>query len=232
VLPVQIIPDICGLKKTRGLKMNVFILNTGRCGSHTFVKACQHISNFSSAHESRAKLIGEERFNYPDMHIEADNRLSWLLGRLDKQYGNNALYVHLKRNTNDTAESFVKRYHFGIISAYRKGILKGLQDETASALSVSLDYCHTVNSNIGLFLKDKTNKIGFDLENARQDFKRFWDFVGAEGDIDAALLEFSTYYNASKPPPNNNKKTLPLPMRVLRKMGRLIVKLPDFVENA
>lgn len=175
--------------------MNIFVLNTGRCGSMTFIKACQHISNFSSGHESRCGLLGVARFNYPENHIEADNRLSWFLGRLDKHYGSNAVYVHLKRNNKDTAKSFVKRYASGIIKAYRNSILLGLPDKT-SPMSVSLDYCDTVNSNIELFLKDKSKKMEFSLENAKQDFRRFWELVDAEGDIDAALLEFDIFYNA------------------------------------
>lgn len=78
--------------------MNVFVLSTGRCGSTTFVKACEHITNFSAAHESRTGLLGAARLDYAGNHIEADNRLSWLLGRLDRTYGNAAFYVHLRRD--------------------------------------------------------------------------------------------------------------------------------------
>ncbi|MDH3948403.1 MAG: hypothetical protein OEU74_05525 [Gammaproteobacteria bacterium] len=177
--------------------MNVFILNTGRCGSTTFIKACQYITNFTSAHESRCALLGETRFDYPDNHIEADNRLSWVLGRLDKHYGNNAIYIHLRRNNNDTATSYARRlFPGGIIPAYRNGILQFLPDEISN-LSVSLDYCATVNSNIELFLKDKTQKMTFNLENAKHDFLKFWDFIGAEGEIESALAEFNISYNAS-----------------------------------
>ena len=69
--------------------MNIFVLNTGRCGSTTFIKACQHIRNYTALHESRANRIAEQRLAYPRDHIEADNRLSWFLGRLDRQkFGN------------------------------------------------------------------------------------------------------------------------------------------------
>ncbi len=178
--------------------MNIFILNTGRCGSMTFIQACQHISNYSSAHESRCDQLGEARLAYPDNHIEADNRLSWFLGKLDAHYGNNAAYVHLMRDHGNTASSYAKRlFPGGIIPAYRKGILQHLPDNVPD-LSVSLDYCNTVNSNIELFLKDKTRKMQFTLENAEQDFRRFWSFIEAEGDLESALAEFNTAYNASK----------------------------------
>ena len=176
--------------------MNIFVLNTGRCGSTTFVKACQHITNYTSAHESRSGLLGEDRFNYPEDHIEADNRLSWVLGRLDSIYGDRAFYVHLKRDDSDTARSFVRRYSGGIIKAYRTDILMGLPD-ASSPMSVALDYCDTVKSNIDLFLKGKSRKMEIRLEDADRHFVQFWQEIGAEGDFHAAMAEFSICYNAS-----------------------------------
>jgi hypothetical protein len=186
--------------------MNIFISNTGRCGSVTFIKkACEHISNFSSAHESRTKLLGKARFDYPNNHIEADNRLSCFLGRLERHYGDNAVYVHLRRDKYDTAGSFAKRFSHGIIKAYRERILMGAADNS-HPLSICLDYCHTINANIELFLKDKTQKLDFELENAKEDFLKFWQLIGAEGDVDAALAEFDTCYNASSQPTENRTK--------------------------
>lgn len=90
--------------------MRIFILCTGRTGSTTIIKACKHIKNYTAAHESRSSMFGKERFNYNDNHIEADNRLSWLLGHLDKLYGENAYYVHLIRNKADTVRSLNRRW--------------------------------------------------------------------------------------------------------------------------
>lgn len=123
-------------------KMNIFKLNTGRCGSTTIIEACKHIKNYSCGHESRSRKLRQERFNYPKDHIEADNRLSWLLGRLDRQYGDKAFYVHLKRNKNATACSFTKRYSKGIIKAYIEEILMGLEKNSdPMSLSRLLRYC-------------------------------------------------------------------------------------------
>ena len=176
--------------------MNIFILNTGRCGSTTFIKACQHIMNYSASHESRSTLIGAQRLAYADNHIEADNRLSWLLGRLDRKYANNAFYVHLQRDINKTTNSFAKRSDFGIMLAYKEGILLG-GDNAQSSHDIAMDYVDTVEANIALFLKDKTNVMNFQLENARQDFKSFWNTITAVGDLDKALREWDTAHNAS-----------------------------------
>jgi hypothetical protein len=178
--------------------MNVFVLCTGRCGSVTFIEACRHISNFSSAHESRSHLLGADRLNYPANHIEADNRLSWLLGRLDETYGGEAFYVHLTRNVRDTAASFAHRYDNGIIKAYRgTGIIMGLP-ETTDRMTVALDYCKTVNSNIEAFLKDKPKKMQFALEQASRDFPIFCNSIDAVVRMDAALSEFDIRHNASE----------------------------------
>jgi hypothetical protein len=171
-------------------------------------------------------LLGDARFQYPENHIEADNRLSWFLGKLDKHFGKDAMYVHLTRNNQETAKSYAKRYG-GIFGAYKTAILLGLPRST-NALSVSLDYCETVNSNIELFLKDKPNWMSFTLETAKADFQEFWERSGAEGDLEAALTTFDMPSNASK---------LGLPearlvVRTMHKIIRIGKTLPAFVKNA
>lgn len=176
--------------------MNIFILNTGRCGSTTFIKACEHITNYSASHESLCQFIGDQRLAYADNHIEADNRLSWFLGRLDSKYGDSAFYVHLSRDLNQTVESFSRRDGFGIIKAYKEGVLlEGQQNQTPH--DIALDYINTVEANIQHFLKDKTNKMNFSLESARDDFKLFWQKINAQGDLQKALLEWDVNHNAS-----------------------------------
>jgi hypothetical protein len=180
--------------------MNIFILNTGRCGSSTFAKACSHITNYTSAHESRVGIVGEARLNYPENHIEVDNRLSWYLGRLEKTYGDAGFYVHLfRRDTMKTAISCSKRTYPGtIIKSYKEGILLHCPENT-DVLDLCLDYCDTVTSNIELFLKAKSHRMNFILEDAKKDYREFWDRIGAEGDFEAALSEFDIKYNATIP---------------------------------
>ncbi len=175
--------------------MNVFVLNSGRCGSSSFIAACKHITNYSAGHESRLALTGLDRLAYPDHHIEADNRLSWLLGRLDQAYGNSAFYVHLSRAPQAVVESFVRRQGFGIMQAYRDGILLGGSGQMPEELAE--DYLATVEANIRLFLRDKSHWIPFRLEQAGDDFRRFWQEIGAEGDLDAALESWSVPHNTS-----------------------------------
>jgi len=136
-------------------------------------------------------LIGPERLRYPGNHIEADNRLSWLLGRLDEVYGDAAFYVHLKRDVAAVAASYARRYDFGIMQAYRDpGIIMGLPKD-ADPTAVAVDYCNTVDRNIALFLKGKSRQMTFWLETAAQDFPAFCERIDAQGDLAAAQSEFS-----------------------------------------
>ncbi len=177
--------------------MNVFVLNSGRCGSLGWIRACGHITNYSAGHESRAHVVGPARLAYPDRHIEADNRLSWLLGRLDRAYGRDAFYVHLLRDREQAARSFAKRRHFGILHAYEQGILWGA-DPRGDALELARDYLETVESNIRLFLRDKPLVLEARLERLEDDFLEFWSAIGAEGDREAALAELAKRHNASR----------------------------------
>jgi len=182
--------------------MRVFVLSTGRCGSNAFIKACKHIENYTADHEGLAKKIGEERFAYPDDHIEADNRLSWHLGQLNKRYGDEPYYVHLKRDKKTLAKSFLDRFYVpcSIIDSFCEGIRmmpsQKFSDETY--LQVCYDYIDTVNSNIAFFLSDKTNVIEVNLENIVEEFAVFWDKIGAKGDIEGAIAEFHIRHNKTR----------------------------------
>ena len=183
--------------------MRVFVLSTGRCGSTTFTKACEHLTNFTSAHESNgsAKLFAE-RFAYPDDHIEVDNRLSWFLGELGKRFdGSDCLYVHLTREPEAVAASFVKRWDktrtAGIIGAFAQGILMTRRNwDDDEKLAVCRFYVDTVNANITDFLRFRPS-VQVSLEHVQWDFNQFLERITAEGDIGAAKREWSIRHNAS-----------------------------------
>jgi hypothetical protein len=180
--------------------MNIFVLSTGRCGSVTFNEACSHITNYSAAHESQSRILGDAHFLYPEDHIEIDNRLSWFLGRLDKVYGKDAFYVHLWRDELATANSYKKRFGSGIIRGYAKGMMMGKHPRSV-AMELCLDYCKTVNSNIECFLKDKPQQMNFRLEEAKDHFSEFWEKIAAEGDFSSALKEWEVNHNRTPEPP-------------------------------
>lgn len=179
---------------------NIFVLCTGRCGSTTLARACAHFDNYTCEHEGRSHLTGTARFDFPQRHIEIDNRLSWLLGRLDRHWGDAAFYVHLTRDREAVAQSFAKRAGQGILKAYRHDIL--MKAPRLSADTPLIDFCRdyvdTVTENIHLFLRDKTHVMGMTLETLGPDFLQFCDRIGATGDLDAARTTLSQRHNPSR----------------------------------
>lgn len=182
--------------------MNVFVLGTGRCGTVTFTRACQYITNYSTGHETRSAEIGDARFDYPDDHIEADNRLSWFLGRLGSRYDDrDVLYVHLLRDREATAASFLKRWDgpqkAGIMSAYRHGVIpRGSEWPESRRLDVCRDYVDTVTANVTEFLGSRPH-MTLHLEDIEPGFSAFMDRIGADGDLDAARQEWEIKHNGS-----------------------------------
>jgi hypothetical protein len=169
--------------------MNVLVLTTGRSGSLTFSEACRHVTNYSSGHETRVGLLGPARLAYPANHIEVDNRLAWFPGRLEEAYGDDAFYVHLRRDDEATAASYVRRWNKPAMRSYRKGILWDV-DPDVDRLDVALDLNHTIDTNIRHYLRDKSQQMTIDIETAQETFPTFWERIGAEGDLEAALAEF------------------------------------------
>lgn len=181
--------------------MRVFILCTGRCGSTTFTNACKYIENYTSSHESLAKAFGRDRFRYQDNHIESDNRLSWHLGQLNEIYKDDAFYVHLKRNRDKVAASWMKRFYqpISIIDSFCGGIRKTPPEllNQENRLRACYDYIDTVNANIEYFISNKSNTLTINLEKITKDFPIFWDKIGAKGDLNKALRTFEMRHNKS-----------------------------------
>jgi len=182
--------------------MRIFILGTGRCGSYSFIEACKHITNYTAGHETRSQKLGSSRFDYPENHIEADNRLSWHLGELEKNFPEQVFYVHLKRNREKIAKSYSKRFFKkkSMINAYAGGI-KMTPPETLSKteqLQLCYDYVDTVTINIENFLQHQPQHLTIQLENISEGFVEFWNAIGAKGNLDAALESFNKKHNTSK----------------------------------
>ncbi len=198
------------------------------------------MTSHTSGHETRTSLVGDDRLAYPPDHIEADNRLTWLLGRLDDRFGRDAWYVHLTRDEAATAQSFVARYHRGIMRAYRTAIISGAAEDVPP-LDMALDYVRTVNRNIAAFLRDKPHVMEVHLERAHEDFRAFWDWVGAKGDLDAALAEWDTRHGATRvraPKPTKAPRSArhprprrSLPARVADKSVRIVRGLPGYLRR-
>ena len=177
---------------------NVFVLCTGRCGSTTFIRACEKIENFTASHESRSKLLGSDRICYPKRHIEADNRLTWFLPRLAAKVDPaTTLFVHLTRSHSDVVKSFTYRKDGGIMKAYRDGILmrEGGKTSAEDDFLIAEDYVRCVNEHIDTFLATQVNVMRLELERISQDFPEFWRRIGAIGSLSGAMEQLEIHHN-------------------------------------
>ncbi|MBW2961136.1 hypothetical protein [Mesonia aestuariivivens] len=205
--------------------MRIFVLGTGRCGSYSFIEACKYMTNYSCGHETRSQQLGAARFDYPNDHIEADNRLSWHLGEMNQKFTDQVFYVHLKRDRDKTAKSFSKRFlkKKSMVDAYSGGI-KMNPPETLNKeeqLQLCYDYVDTVTANIDLFLKHQPKQLTIQLATIKEDFKIFWNQINAEGDLKAALASFDKRHNTAKEHEKSNF-VYHLKLFVLRQKRRLL----------
>ncbi len=174
---------------------HIFILSAGRVGSTSIVKACQHISNYSTAHESNNRGDVVKRLSYPAYHIESDNRLSWMLGSLHSKYPQDTFYVFLKRkNQVITAESHQRRacMQHNLFRHFCTGILQNHQYGTPEACFM----ISVIENNIEAFIQNKEHLV-IELEDFEEGFIQFWNTIGAEGNLDDALSALSQKHNAS-----------------------------------
>src|SRR5690606_32508122 len=124
---------------------------------------CSHIEGMTSAHESLSReMVG--RLEYPDDHIEVDNRLSWFLGSLERKNAaeENVFYVYLKRKPELVSKSYIQRWYIrpAVIRAFYHGILMRSNiptDEEKEACGALL--VKTMTDNIEVFLENKTNVV-------------------------------------------------------------------------
>jgi hypothetical protein len=191
----------------------------------TFSRGCEHLSNFTTSHERNRGLLPPGHLEYPDDHIEVDNRLSWFLGPLAQRYPD-ARYVHLHRNPEEVVASYLKRWPpnprridarrhpvrklrttalqqwnpgtrpgNGIIGAFAHPLMaRGTPWPEEEREAVVRYYVDTVTANIELFLADRP-RLDVHLETIVDDFDRFCDWVGAEGDLDAAHAALGERHN-------------------------------------
>jgi uncharacterized protein YpiB (UPF0302 family) len=176
--------------------MRVFVLGTGRCGTVTFSKACLHITNYTSGHETKA---GKIDINYADNHIEVDPHLYHYLPILLKKYPT-AIYVHLQREKEACVKSLSKRTSFKHWAAFAFQKKTCIQADIKKLADI---HYATVNAGIEQILFYHTllrpeNYLHLRLEKIHEKWDVFWHTIKAQGDYAKALQEFKIKYNASK----------------------------------
>lgn len=180
--------------------MRVFVLGTGRCGSVTVSEACKHITNYTTGHEQVFQKT--DKRHWPDQHIASEPSM-WPFAAALRTWFPDVIIVHLIRL--DRAE-FIQSYR----SLRTSGPLYAVIQPPLPIIDVwsSCHLGHPVNEEerrdrIGMFydavnatIRAATPDVTVRLEHAREDWPAFWGRIGAEGDYQASLNEWSVRHNA------------------------------------
>lgn len=177
--------------------MKVLVLTTGRTGSMSLYRACQHIKNYTTGHDSKAGLLAAERTMVADQHIEIDTRFAWMLGRLALLDKGDVHYVHLTRATEDIAQSYNLRWanRKGIMRGYCEGILE--RDKAPGDLAIARDLVETTEDNIKAFLVGRPHST-LRLETIGNDLAALFDKIRADVQAEDAMAEFRKRHNHSR----------------------------------
>jgi len=182
--------------------MRVFCLSTGRSGTTTFSRSLSHATNFTSGHETRTSICTSDRLEYPDAHIEADNRLAFFLGALKQRYDSaNTIWVHLRRNPKDVVNSYLRRRYSPaqLVHAFGHGILMSAEPKTEDEWrSVTELMVRSVRANIEAFMETQDLTVTMDIENPVPALTRIWSLAGIEGDFAASIAEWEVRHNQSR----------------------------------
>ena len=167
--------------------MRVFVTGTGRCGTQTFSKACKHISNFTSGHETRTKVAV---LNYPDDHIEVDPHLLWRMRDVIKKYPD-AKWVFVHRDAAKTMASMARRPSMSIWGHFAF-MNRGISPE-AAARSI---YSSTMD--IMSYYRDELKPLEVYTPVTDSKWAEFVAYIGAVGNMGAAKAELKRKHNASR----------------------------------
>jgi hypothetical protein len=168
--------------------MKVFVLGTGRNGTKTFARACEHLTNYSVSHNTIREGAGFDHkmraLESKDNHIEVDDRFLWRdPAKVVRSY-TKPRRLHLQG-------SLLNTFYHGILGTpVEKRKVSVADAEKAGALCVEV-----INKNIEHFLAGKPHQIFIDIDHPAEKFRRFLEEIGAEGDVDAAVAEFETIYD-------------------------------------
>lgn len=173
--------------------MRIFVIGTARCGATTFLRACRHLTNFTTGRSPGIPLGEGKAFLYPDHHIEVDPRLAWFLGSLADRYPD-AVFVHLRRRRNEVVDSLVRHWsrlwQDPCLTAFRQVALpKGTGWSFEQRRHLGELVVDSTLANVDTFLRTRTS-LTLWLHEIQESFPVFLDFIGAEGNLAAALDEW------------------------------------------
>jgi hypothetical protein len=174
----------------------VFVVGTARSGSVTFSKACEHITNFTSAHESVFKR--RDKLDYPDNHIEVSTSLGFFIPLLREKYGSDpdkCLIVHLRRQRQDCVPSMARlQGPYGHTIDVWASCLVGRPENLQHRQEIAGLIYDATHANIEAHDPD----LVIHTDEAFDEWAIFWDRLDAEGNFAASRNTWRKRFNTGQ----------------------------------
>ena len=168
--------------------MNIFVIGSGRCGTLTFSKSISHCTNYTVGHESHAGSV--DRLNYPENHIEVSSHLTLYWPMLRKRYPQ-CRFVWIQRVDDVRCARSISKLQGGQIVRDFCNVFH--QQPNPVLIEGALDIYDMMNAQ-----GEASGAFRIEMENAKAQWQRCWDFMGCEGDFELSLNEWDTRYNETR----------------------------------
>lgn len=177
---------------------NIFIISPGRTATYAMSKAFSNVSDYTCAHESRVGFFNDQRINYPDNHIELDNRLSFYLPQLTRKYSKkNSLLVIVNRDRNSIAKSYNKRWRkINIMKAFSQGI--HMNDLQSNNIDVCLAYVNYIYETIDYFKPQWDNVLEIEFSDLNFGIEQILKKINKINDLENVLEEMKNKSNLNE----------------------------------
>ena len=167
--------------------MRVFVVGTARSGTTTLYQACRHIKNYTAGHESEAGMV--PTYHYPNQNIEASHLLVIAIPLLRSRYPDSK-WVHIVRNKEKTVASMRRQ----LWDWSEWWVAQWYLTQQHSDIYYGIEsYYDRVNDLCKELMPAEHMTI--DIDTAKEQWPDFWNWIGAEGEMEAAMKEFDRAYN-------------------------------------
>lgn len=171
---------------------NVFVTGIGRCGTYSFMKACEFFTNYNTGHETPTS-----RFEYGDDWIEVSPHIRHCIREIVVKYPE-AKWIHLLREREDNVVSLMNLEEGKIMMCYRELRPSSIIPDTLrnTAEIYYRDENRIIEDQLKLYVPP-VNQMQMKLDSIKPQWKSFMEFVGAEGSFEDSVNSWNTPYNTT-----------------------------------
>lgn len=172
--------------------MRVFVTCVGRAGSVSFREACRPATNYRTGHESKSGLL-----EYPDGWIEVSPQIRKCIALLARKYPD-AKWVHLIREPIGCVRSLARLGHGSVMRAYATLYPSVMPSDQLDDIAERFYACENDTIAAQLDRVPTAQRMEMHLETIREQWPRFWEWIGAVGDLEASLAAWDTIRNSGQ----------------------------------